>query len=171
MLTMENIARQQISINLEVMDMLNQQIAKEQHSSSVYLAMASWCDQKGLGRSASFFYKQSLEEREHMMKIFKFINDCGGAAHSPDVSNISHEYASLKEIFELALQQEISITQSIYKIVAACRKVNDFGAENFLQWFIEEQMEEEQSIRDILEMIDLMGDSPLKLIDERIPNE
>ncbi len=166
---MENIARQQISINLEVMDMLNQQIVKEQHASSVYLAMASWCDQKGLSKSASFFYKQSLEEREHMIKIFKFINDCGGTAFSPEVSKISHEYASLKEVFELSLQQEISVTQSIYKIVAMCRKVNDFGAENFLQWFVEEQMEEEQSIRDIIDMIDLMGDAPLKLIDERIP--
>ncbi|WP_109300603.1 ferritin [Aquimarina sp. AU474] len=168
---MENIARQQISINLEVMDMLNQQIAKEQHSSSVYLAMASWCDQRGLERSASFFYRQSVEEREHMMKIFAFINNSGGSAYSPDVTNIAHEYASLKEVFELALQQEISVTQSIYKIVAKCRKVNDFGTENFLQWFVEEQMEEEQSIRDILDMFDLMGDAPLKLIDERIPKE
>ncbi|MCK8520624.1 ferritin [Aquimarina sp. D1M17] len=168
---MENIARQQISINLEVMDMLNQQIAKEQHASSVYLAMASWCDQKGLTRSASFFYNQSVEEREHMMKIFKFVNDSGGSAYSPEVANISHEYASLKEIFQLALQQEISVTQSIYKIVAKCRAVNDFGTENFLQWFVEEQMEEEQSIRDILDMIELMEDAPLKLIDERIPKE
>jgi len=166
---MENIARQQISINLEVMDMLNQQIVKEQHASSVYLAMASWCDQKGLTKSASFFYKQSLEEREHMLKIFKFVNDCGGTAFSPEVSKISHEYASIKEVFELSLQQEISVTQSIYKIVAMCRKVNDFGTENFLQWFVEEQMEEEQTIRDIIDMIELMGDAPLKLIDERIP--
>lgn len=168
---MENIARQQISINLEVMDMLNQQIGKEQHASSVYLAMASWCDQRGLSRSASFFYKQSEEEREHMMKIFKFINDNGGSAFSPDVSKITHEYASIKEVFELALQQEISVTQSIYKIVAKCRKVLDFGTENFLQWFVEEQMEEEQTMRDILDVIDLMRDSPLKLIDERIPKE
>ncbi len=168
---MENIARQQISINLEVMDMLNQQIAKEQHSSSVYLAMASWCDQRGLGRSASFFYRQAVEEREHMMKIFSFINNSGGSAYSPDVTKIPHEYSSLREVFELALQQEISVTQSIYKIVAKCRKVNDFGTENFLQWFVEEQMEEEQSIRDILDIFDLMGDAPLKLIDERIPKE
>ncbi|GAA0722856.1 ferritin [Aquimarina litoralis] len=170
---MENIARKQISINLEVMDLLNAQIAKEQHASSVYLAMASWCDQKGLLKSADFFYKQSEEEREHMMKIFKFINDAGGAAYSPEVSNLSnaHEYSSLKEVFEATLEQEISVTKSIYNIVAKCRKVNDFGTENFLQWFVEEQMEEEQTIRDILDMIDLMGDMPLKFVDERIPTE
>ncbi|OED46109.1 ferritin [Flavobacteriaceae bacterium (ex Bugula neritina AB1)] len=168
---MENIARQQISINLEVMDMLNQQVVKEQHASSTYLAMASWCDQRALSNSAAFFYRQSMEEREHMMKIFKFINDCGGAAYSPKISDISHEYTSLKEIFEIALQQEIAITQSIYKIVAQCRKANDFASENFLQWFVKEQLEEEQVMRDILDMFDLMGDTPLKLIDERIPKE
>lgn len=170
---MENIARQQISINLEVMDLLNAQIAKEQHASSVYLAMASWCDQKGLLKSADFFYKQSEEEREHMMKIFRFINDAGGAAYSPEVANLSnaHEYSSLKEVFESALEQEISVTKSIYKIVVKCRSVLDFGTENFLQWFVEEQMEEEQTIRDILDMIDLMGNMPLKFVDERIPTE
>ncbi|MDY8138625.1 ferritin [Aquimarina sp. 2201CG5-10] len=168
---MEDIARQQISINLEVMDLLNQQLSKEQHSSSVYLAMASWCDQKALTNSAAFFYRQSEEEREHMMKIFKFINDCGGSAYSPKVVDIPHDYASLREIFEIALQQEVSITQSIYKIVAKCRKVNDFATENFLQWFVEEQLEEEQTMRDILDMFDLMGDTPLKFIDERIPQE
>ncbi len=168
---MESIARQQISINLEVMDMLNQQVVKEQHASSVYLAMASWCDQRGLINSAAFFYRQSMEEREHMMRIFKFINDCGGSAYAPKISDISHEYASLKEIFELALQQEIAITKSIYKIVALCRKTNDFASENFLQWFVKEQLEEEQVMRDILDIFDLMGDTLLKLIDERIPKE
>ena len=78
---------------------------------------------------------------------------------------------SSQEIFELALHQEVSITQSIYKIVAKCRKTNDFGSENFLQWFVHEQMEEEQTMRDILDMIELMDEAPLKLIDERIPEE
>ena len=68
---MKSIARQQISINLEVMDLLNEQVVNEQHASSVYLAMASWCDQHGLVKSTESFYKQSEEERAHMMKLFK----------------------------------------------------------------------------------------------------
>ena len=106
---MENLTRQEISINLEVMDMLNEQIEKEQKASSVYLAMASWCDQRTLINSATFFYKQAEEEREHMMKIFKFINDTGGSAYSPNVSGITHEFSSLREIFETALQHVIAI--------------------------------------------------------------
>ncbi|WP_108869295.1 ferritin [Aquimarina aquimarini] len=166
---MENLTRQEISINLEVMDMLNEQIAKEQRASSLYLAMASWCDQRTLVNSASFFYKQAEEEREHMMKIFKFINDTGGSAYSPVVSDLAHEFSSLREVFETALGHEITISQSIYKIVAKCRKVNDFGSENFLMWFVEEQLEEEETLKDILDMFDLSGDMPLQYIDERIP--
>ena len=170
---MKDIVRQKIGINVDVMDMLNEQIAKEAHSSAAYLAMASWCDHNGLVYSAEFFYKQSTEEREHMLRIFKFINENGGTAYSPGVSNINHEFNSLQEIFENALDQEIQISKSINIIVAKCRKVQDFGSENFLQWFVKEQMEEENQFRRILEMFDLMGTDgiALKLIDERVKHE
>lgn len=170
---MKDIVRQKIGINVDVMDLLNEQIAKEAYSSAVYLAMASWCDHNGLVYSAEFLYKQSAEEREHMLKIFKFINENGGTAYSPEVRNVNHEYNSLQEIFETALDQEIEITKSINNIVTRCRKVMDYGTENFLQWFVKEQMEEENQFRRILEMFDLMGTDgiALKLIDERIKHE
>ena len=167
---MKDLVRQKLSINVEIMDLLNEQIQKEAHSSSAYLAMASWCDQNGLTGSAEFFYKQALEEREHMMKIFKFINDNGGTAYSPEIRNIMHEFGSLEEIFESALTQEIQITKSIHNLVHACRKKQDLSTENFLQWFVHEQMEEEQKMRRILELFDIMGKDgiALKLIDERV---
>ncbi|MCX2678829.1 ferritin [Galbibacter sp. EGI 63066] len=169
---MKDLVRERLSINVDVMDLLNKQIAKEAHSSSIYLAMASWCDHNALDNSAHFFYKQAEEEREHMMKIFKFINDNGGTAYSPEVKNIPHDYNSLEEIFESALEQEIAITKSIHNIVIKCRKVNDFATEHFIQWFVEEQMEEEQVIRKALDLFDLMGNNgiSIKLIDERIPS-
>lgn len=168
---MKDLVRQKLSLHVDIMDLLNEQIAKEAHSSSVYLAMASWCDHNGLVNSAKFFYEQSKEEREHMMKIFHFINDNGGTAYSPEVSNISHDYNSLEEIFETALDQEIAITKSIHNIVFKSRKVQDLTSEYFLQWFIHEQMEEEQTFRRALELFDLMGTEgmALKFIDERIP--
>ena len=82
---MENLIRERISINMDVMDMLNQQIHAEQLASSTYLAMASWCDQNGFINATKYFYAQSEEEREHMMKLFTFVNDNGGAAISPQV--------------------------------------------------------------------------------------
>lgn len=170
---MKDIVRQRLGINVDIMDMLNEQISKEAHSSATYLAMASWCDQNALNYSAEFFYKQSTEEREHMLRIFRFINDNGGTAYAPKVDGVPHEYNSLQEIYETALDQEISITKSINNIVARCRKLQDFASENFLQWFVQEQMEEEKKIRRILDMFDLMGTDgiALKLIDERIKHE
>ena len=170
---MKDIVRQKLGINVDVMDLLNEQISREAHSSAAYLAMASWCDHNGLTGSADFFYKQSAEERDHMLKIFKFVNENGGTAYSPEVSNIQHDFNSLQEIFETALDQEISISKAIGNIVGKCRKVNDYGSENFLQWFVQEQMEEENKIRKVLELFDLMGTDgiALKLIDERIHHD
>src|SRR5690606_25070687 len=97
---MKDLVRQKIGIHVEIMDLLNEQIKKEAHSSSIYLAMASWCDHNALDNSAAFFYEQAEEEREHMMKIFKFINDNGGTAYSPEVTGINHDFNSLEEILK-----------------------------------------------------------------------
>ena len=105
------------------------------------------------------------------MKIFKFVNDNGGSANSPVISEVPHEYESLRAVFEASLDAEISVTQSIHNIFKTARKLEDFTSEVFLQWFVTEQAEEEEKIRDILDLIDLMGDMPLRMVDERIPTE
>jgi ferritin len=163
--------RKQMTIHPEVMDVLNEQIAMEMHASASYLAMASWCDQRELLNSKSFFYKQAEEEREHAMKIFEFINDVGGAAVSPDVHNVNNDFESLRDIYERSLEQEINVTQSIYKCFKKARSVDDYASELFLQWFVNEQVEEEDTMRSILDVFDLMEGMPLKMIDERLPKE
>ncbi len=163
--------RKQMSIHPEVMDLLNEQIAIEMKASASYLAMASWCDQRSLTNSAQFFYRQAEEEREHGMKIFKFVNEAGGAAISPSVANVNNEFESLRSIFETSLEQEIGVTQSIYKAFKKSRQVDDFASETFLQWFVTEQVEEEDVVRGIIDIFDLMEGMPLKMIDEKIPTE
>jgi len=160
-----------MSIHPDVMDLLNNQIAVEMKASASYLAMASWCDQRELIHSKSFFYKQAEEEREHAMKIFEFINDNGGAAISPNINNVNNDFEDLRSIYETGLEQEISVTQSIFKIFKASRKESDFITEVFLQWFITEQAEEEDTFRSIIDIFDLMEGMPLKMIDERLPKE
>jgi len=160
-----------MTIHPEVMDALNEQVALEMHASASYLAMASWCDQRELLNSKAFFYKQAEEERAHGMKIFNFINDAGGAAISPAVPEVNNDFESLREIYEKSLDQEIGVTQSIYKCFSKARSANDYASEVFLQWFVNEQVEEEDTVRSILDVFDLMGDMPLKMIDERLPTE
>ncbi|NJN49861.1 MAG: ferritin [Polaribacter sp.] len=163
--------RKQMSIHPEVMDLLNEQIAIEMKASASYLAMASWCDQRELLNSKAFFYKQAEEERAHGMKIFAFINEAGGSALSPSVNNVNNQFESLRGIFETSLEQEIHVTQSIYKTFKKAREVGDYATEVFLHWFVSEQVEEEDTVRGILDTIDLMGEMPLKMIDERLPKE
>ena len=167
---MNNVARQQLSIHVESMDLLNGQIQMEAKASATYLAMASWCEQNGFFTSAKFFFKQAEEEREHMMKIFHFLVDTGGNPISPEVTGINHEFESIKDIFESALNHEIKVTESIKNIVKSARKSVDITTERFLDWFILEQVEEENTIRDILDMVELTGMEGVgkQMIDDKV---
>lgn len=167
---MKDIARQQLSIQVESMDLLNGQIKMEAKASATYLAMASWCEQNGFFTSAKFFFKQSEEEREHMMKIFHFLVDVGGNPISPEVTGINHEFSSILEVFESALEHEVKVTESIKNIVKKARQSLDITTERFLDWFILEQVEEENTVRDIIDMIELTGMNGVgkQMIDDKV---
>ncbi|MDF9798482.1 ferritin [Catalinimonas alkaloidigena] len=155
---MKDLLRLKTSLTEEVEGLLNEQIKMEAKSSATYLSMASWCDRHGFDNSADFLYRQAEEEREHMMKIFKYVNDLGGAALSPEISDISTEFDSFRGIFEEALQQEIAVTQSFNRIAAKCQKLHDFTTFNFLAWFLNEQIEEEYIARRCLELFEVIGE-------------
>lgn len=155
---MKDIIRAKCLISSDVEALINQQIKKEAHSSSIYLSMASWCNRNGYDFSSEYFFKQSEEERVHQLKFFKYVLDMGGNAISPDISNIKGEYNSFREVFEEALEQEISVTQSIKNIAARCHKEQDYVTLEFLNWFFREQREEEYKARRALELFDVIGE-------------
>lgn len=93
-----------------------------------------------------------------MLKIFKYMNDAGGRAISPEVVNVPQEFDSFRGVFEQALQQEIFVTQSFNKIADRCLRAKDFVTLQFLQWFLNEQLEEEYVARRILELFDIIGE-------------
>ena len=155
---MKDIIRAKCLISSDVEALINQQIKKEAHSSSIYLSMASWCNRNGYDFSSEYFFKQAEEERVHQLKFFKYVLDMGGNAISPDISNIKGEYNSFREVFEEALEQEISVTQSIKNIAARCHKEQDYVTLEFLNWFFREQREEEYKARRALELFDVIGE-------------
>jgi len=169
---MKDLIRGNLSINIKSIDLLNEQIKMEFEASAMYLAMASWCDQQGFMHCANFFYEQSNHEREHMLKIFKFINENGGIAYSPIVNKVNHEFSSIVDVFETALRGEIKVSKSIHSIFMQCRKDNDYATEVFLQWFVTEQLEEEQTMRRALQIFELCGEGneDLYLADKRMAN-
>jgi ferritin len=155
---MKDIIRAKCLISSDVEALINQQIKKEALSSSIYLSMASWCNRNGYDFSSEYFFKQAEEERMHQLKFYKYILDMGGAAISPEVTNIKFEYNSFREVFEEALDQEISVTQSIKNIAARCHKEQDYVTLEFLNWFFKEQREEEYKARRALELFDVIGE-------------
>ncbi len=155
---MKDLLRLKTSLKEEIENILNEQIKVEAHSSAIYLAMSSWCDDQGLDYSSQFFEKQAAEERVHMMKFFKYVNDRGGRAISPEIANIPKDFESFRAVFEMALEQEMHVTQQINNIADKCMKSKDFVTFQFLQWFLEEQIEEEYVARRILEIFDVVGE-------------
>lgn len=168
---MKDLLRLKTSLTEEIETALNEQIKREAHASSTYLAMASWCDRHGFDYSADYFYKQAEEERSHMLKIFRYVSDLGGNAVSPEVSNIQQDYESFRSVFEHALENEIAVTQAINRIVGKCHQLHDFTTVTFLQWFLNEQIEEEYVARRALELFEVIGEDGIGrfTIDKQIP--
>ena len=137
---------------------LNEQVRIEAESSQIYLAMASWAEQKGLEGVSEFMYDQSDEERQHMMKLFKYINERGGHAKVTELNGPELEFGSIKEMFETLFKHEVFVSQSINELVHISLEEKDYATHNFLQWYVAEQIEEEAQARTILDKINLIGD-------------
>ncbi|MCC9167675.1 ferritin [Pontibacter harenae] len=168
---MKDLLRLKTSLTEEIERVLNEQIKMEAEASAMYLSMSSWCDRNGYDYSAGYFKKQSDEEREHMLRLFKFVSDMGGRAISPSISASQIEYETFKSVFEQALQQEIAVTQSFNRIADKCMKAKDYVTFTFLQWFLKEQIEEEYVARRAVELFEVIGEEGTGLyeIDKRIP--
>ncbi len=146
-----------ISKNLELA--LNKQIKIEEHSSRIYLAMASWCEVNGFPGAAKFLYAHTEEERMHMLKFVHFLNDRNGHSVLEALEKPHQEYNSLEELFTVVLQHEQFVTKSINELVDLCLQEKDHTTNNFLQWFVMEQIEEESLVSEIVDKIKLIGDA------------
>jgi len=151
---------------------LNEQIALEGYASFLYLSMASWCEREAMEGCAKFMHRQSEEEHEHMMRIFHYINEVDGHALAPAIGQPPHEFGSIQELFKQVYQHEQKVTQSIHKLVALSYDQKDHPTLLFLQWYVEEQREEEALMRTILDKIKLIGSGPQSLfyIDREVEN-
>ena len=137
---------------------LNQQVLLEAESSQVYLAMASWADVEGLNGVAAFLYKHSDEERMHMLKLLKFINERGGHGIVPALKAPAMKYKGVTQLFKDVLDHEVHVSSEINKLVDICLKEKDYTTHNFLQWYVSEQIEEEGLARKIMDKLKLIGD-------------
>ncbi|CAM3718340.1 Ferritin Dps family protein [Flavobacterium saliperosum S13] len=137
---------------------INKQIKVEADSSQIYLAMASWAEVQGFEGISAFMYKQSDEERMHMLKLVKYANQRGGDAKIPNVIEPVLDCSSFKALFTQLFEHEVMVSQSINELVHITLQEQDYATHNFLQWYVSEQIEEEATARTILDKINLIGD-------------
>ena len=148
------------AMNKRVEKALNDQISKEAMSSQYYLSMASWAECNGLNGTAKFMYTHSDEERFHMLKLIKFVNERGGTAIIESLEKPPVSFKNLESVFAELLAHEIRVTESINNLVDVCLQEKDYTTHNFIQWYVSEQLEEEALARTILDKIKLIdGDS------------
>ena len=140
-------------IHANLANLLTQQIGHELAASNHYLGIATYFGGQSLDRWADVFYKQSDEEREHAMKIVRFLVDVDVDVSIPAVEAVTGKYASPVAAIEWALQNERVVTSQFHNMASEALTTKDFTTYQFLQWFIEEQVEEESSMQKFLDIM------------------
>jgi ferritin len=155
-------------IKKRIEDICNRQVEREGYSSNLYIAMASWAENSGYPGVAAWLYSQAEEEKLHMLKFIKYINERGGKAIIPAFKKPVAEFKSVENVFAEVLKHEEFVTDSINEIVGLTLEEKDFNTHNFLQWFVFEQVEEEASVRTIIDKIRLVGNNNMYQFDKDI---
>jgi len=133
-----------------LMKALNDQFNFELLSGYYYLAMAAYCTSENMNGFAHFLEEQAKEEYSHAMKFYSFINDMDGRVETQALNQPKNDYSSFLEVFETALHHEKLVTSRIHKLLDTAKEEGCYETIQFLQWFIEEQLEEENSMKDII---------------------
>jgi len=145
-------------------ELLNQQIKSELYSAYLYLSMASYCDSVNLEGFSKWMKVQAKEEVGHAMKIYEFLNDRNERVILEGIEKPPSDFSSPVDIFSKTLEHEKKVTAMIEKIFEAAKDAGDSASIVFLQWFINEQVEEEKQAGRVLEKLKMIEKSPAGLL-------
>jgi ferritin len=148
-------------ISKELEGQINQQIGAEFGASFQYVSIASYFDAENLPELAAFFYRQADEEHQHAMKFVHYINEAGGQVRIPSVEGPKYDFKSAEECAQLALDWEMEVTSQINALMDLAIKQNDHIAQEFLRWFVNEQLEEVSTMDQLLSVVRRAGDNLL----------
>src|SRR3954462_4959931 len=147
----------------EFVAQLNEQIAHEYAAHQQYVACAVYYDSETLPQLARFFYRQALEERDHAMMMVQYLIDRDEAVVIPGVAAPQGEFGDIVAPVALALAQEKRVSDQINQLAALARSENDYTSEQFMQWFIKEQVEEVATMSDLLRVVERSADDPMEV--------
>ncbi len=145
--------------------LLNEQVGHEFAASQQYVAVATHYDAETLPRLRDFFYRQALEERNHAMMLVQYLLDSGETPRIPSVAAPQVEFPDMVEPVALALAQEKRVTEQINALAATARTEGDYASEQFMQWFIKEQIEEVATMSDLLRVVTRSQADPMAIED------
>jgi ferritin len=151
-------------LSKEIQDALNNQIKNEYFASYTYLSMAAHCESINLQGFASWLRRQSAEELTHAMRLFDYMIDRDSKVVLQSINKPNHKFKSLSDMFQQVLDNEREVTGMINKLYEQAISENDHATAVELQWFIQEQVEEEKNAKDILEKLKIAGNSGSALL-------
>ncbi|MDO4159869.1 MAG: ferritin [Prevotellaceae bacterium] len=146
-------------LNKEIEKALNEQINAEMWSAYLYLSMASYCHFIGQPGMASWFEVQFSEEQDHAKILFNYVHSRGGRVELKPIDAVPTEWSGILNVFESTLKHEQKVTDMINNLYALTHENNDFATQSMLKWFIDEQVEEEESAKTIIDNIKMIKDN------------
>ena len=154
----------------KLLNALNEQITHELYASHLYIAMAAYCESIDLEGCANFFLMQAEEEKFHAMKIYHYIHDVDGEVVLSALDNPYRKYDSVLDVFEAALAHEKIVTGKIYDLMAIAVEEHEYATISFLNWFVDEQVEEEASFNALIQKfkVAIKDDSMLHMLDKEL---
>jgi len=146
-------------------DALNEQIGEEFAASQQYVAVAVHYDAQTLPRLAAFFYRQAIEERNHAMMMMQYLLDTGAEPVVPGIGAPQTRFDDIVAPVALALDQERRVSDQVSRLAAIAREAGDYASEQFMSWFIKEQVEEIASMNDLLTVVTRAQNDPMRAED------
>ncbi len=153
-----------MTLNSKLAKLLNEQINNEMSSSYIYLAMAAWFEQTPYTGFATWMFNQSREETMHALKFYQYVVDRDAAVVLQPIAKPKADFKNPIDVFEHSLKQEQKVTQQINDLFEVAEQVKDHASKNLLLWFLNEQMEEEKTVRDMLDRLKFAGDDRASLL-------
>jgi bacterioferritin B len=144
---------------------INAQIGRELTSSHLYLNMAAYFDDRALRKLAEFFYKQSGEEREHALKFIEHLTDMDAKVAVPAVGATKSEWSTAEEAIQDAFDAELGITKNIHDLMKQAIDESDYPTQEFLRWFVTEQIEEVRTMEDMLKVTKASGERSVIMVE------
>lgn len=144
-------------VSKELETAINKQINAEFWSAYLYLSMSTWCAHEGLPGFANWFKVQFQEEQDHALKFMNYLIAKGNKVQLMPIEKVDTSWDSVLKAFQDTLEHERVVTSLINNLVSIARKENDFATENMLQWFVNEQVEEEETAKAMIDGLKLIG--------------